>query len=61
MKCPRCKKKLEIKAYCQACKNILLPYYENTRDWHLAHEMEVLQQNVNRYTNVESDFEERPF
>jgi hypothetical protein len=49
---------MEQKVFCQACKSILLPYFENTRDWHLAYEMESLQQNVTRYTSAGTEFEE---
>lgn len=53
MKCLRCKKELPAETLCQGCKNILLPYFENTNDWHLALEIESIQQSFSRHSNVE--------
>jgi len=53
MKCQRCKGLLESGSFCQECKNILLPYFENTRDWQMAYEMESMQRSISRYSNVE--------
>ena len=58
MKCLRCKVKIGGETFCQECKNILLPYFENTNDWQLAFEMESLRQSFTRYTNAESDINE---
>ena len=55
MKCQRCKQSLEKEAFCQSCKSILLPYFENSGDWQIALELESLQRSVNLYINTESD------
>lgn len=47
-KCARCKKNCEG-LICQTCKSELLPYYEKTKDWELALDMELANQRVARY------------
>lgn len=58
MKCLRCKAKIEADTFCQECKNILLPYYDNSKDWQMAYEMEAIEQSFSRYTNTEADINE---
>lgn len=48
-KCIRCKREISAEKVCQECKNDLLYYYEATRDWQLAFEMESQQQYLRRY------------
>lgn len=45
-------------SFCQDCKSILLPYFENTQDWQMAYEMESLQRSFVRNNNIEHDLTE---
>jgi lipopolysaccharide biosynthesis regulator YciM len=48
-KCIRCKKPIHSDDFCQNCKNILLPYFEQTQDWNLAYDMEFANERMARY------------
>ncbi len=61
MKCQRCGKQVKNQQFCQACKNVLLPYYENTKDWQMAYEIESFQRSVSSFSNASSDIEEHTF
>ncbi|QQS52624.1 MAG: hypothetical protein IPM71_07780 [Bacteroidota bacterium] len=58
MKCIRCKKSLPSGLFCQPCKGILLPYFENTQDWHLAFEMESIHRSMAKYMRFKGDIAE---
>lgn len=48
-KCLRCSILLEKNFLCQSCKSELLHFYEVTKDWQLAMELELSQQTVRRF------------
>ncbi len=43
-KCIRCKREIISEKFCQDCKDDLLSFFEATRDWQMAYEMESQQQ-----------------
>jgi RNA polymerase subunit RPABC4/transcription elongation factor Spt4 len=49
-KCIRCKRIIEAGTFCQACKSELLQYYEATKDWQMAFELESAQQSFRKYS-----------
>ena len=48
-KCIRCKKPIRTNDFCQNCKSELLPFFERTKDWHLAYDMEFANERMARY------------
>ncbi len=56
-KCIRCKKELPKRAFCQKCKSELLQYFEVTKDWQMAYDIESAQRSVNRYNYRHSESE----
>lgn len=58
MNCQRCKGLIQSGSLCQDCKNVLLPYYENSNDWQQAFEMEALQRSFRQRNVVEPDINE---
>lgn len=49
LKCIRCKREIVVGKVCQDCKSDLIPYYDTTKDWQMACEMESQQQYLRRY------------
>lgn len=47
--CIRCKKPTHSNDFCQSCKNALLPYFEQTKDWSLAYDMEFASEKMAKY------------
>lgn len=47
--CLRCRKSLETGILCQTCKSELIPFFEATKDWNLAIEMESAHRSIKRY------------
>lgn len=60
IKCIRCKRVIEVDKVCQSCKNDLLYYYEATRDWMLAYELESQERYMSK-SRFDSDISEFAF
>lgn len=54
-RCKRCRKPVNDGPICQTCKSELLKYYEASKDWQMAYEIEKAQQLALRYSNYDPD------
>ena len=48
-KCKRCKVTVSNGLLCQSCKSDLLPFFEVTKDWSIACDMESAQFTMQNY------------